>query len=69
MKFKTGDKVKVVSLDNSFINYFNEKILNKILTVYSTFTIYGSQFVRFKEDVSFINAKDLILVNSNLEIE
>lgn len=69
MKFKIGDKVKIVSLDNTFVFNFNEKILNKILTVYSTFTIYDSQFVRFEEDVSFINAKDLILINSNLEIE
>lgn len=69
MKFKTGDKVKIVSLDNIFAFNFDKEILNKILTVYSTFTIYDSQFVRFEEDVSLMNAKDLILVNSNLEIE
>lgn len=70
MEFKTGDKVKIISLDNTFAFHFNkELILNKILTVRSTFTLFDSQFVKFIEDFTFMNAKDLILLNSNLEIE
>lgn len=70
MEFKTGDKVKIISLDNTFAFHFNKELLNKILTVNSTITVFDSHFVRFKEeDVTFMNTKDLILVNNYLEIE
>lgn len=69
MEFKTGDKVKIISLDNTFVFNFNKELLNKIFTVHSTVTVFDSQFVRFKENIHFMNAKDLILINRNLEIE
>jgi len=70
MKFKTGDKVKVVSLNrtkNRFgINYVMKTYLNRVFTIVA---IDGDRV--YFEEVGFSWSKyDLVLVNNNnLEIE
>lgn len=78
MEFKAGDKVKVVSLENS-ISYLTRDhfliFLNKTFTVCGTIISNDSQhdtikrYVIVKENTFYWNDKDLILVNNNLEIE
>ena len=79
MDFKVGDKVKVISVNNSF-GIFSTKetmltFLNKTFTVYNTFIISVplhdtiQYYVTVKENDYYWNIKDLILVNNNLEIE
>ena len=67
MEFKAGDKVKVVSLSNTF-NFTSEglvSLLNKTLTVYAATPSY----VVVEENTYWWSARDLTLVNNNLEIE
>ena len=67
MKFKTGDRVKVISLKNSFI-FVNTEIatcLNKTFTVCAA----TDHSVAFEENAYIWDTKDLILINNNLEIE
>lgn len=73
MKFKIGDKVKVISLNNSFgdcatmeKNYF---FLNKTFTVYDLIHDTKQFYVTVKENIYYWNTKDLILINNRLEIE
>jgi hypothetical protein len=78
MKFKTGDKVKIVSLDNSLPYLTNKEFLtflNKTFTVCHTFTIHdllhgtSQSYVTVEENTYHWNMKDLILINNTLEIE
>ena len=77
MDFKVGDKVKVISLSNTFS--FNSaglvSLLNKTFTVCHTYTIHDlihdikKYYVTVEENTYHWNEKDLILVNNSLEIE
>lgn len=80
MNFKVGDKVKVVSLSNTF--NFNSaglvSLLNKTFTVSDVFVISDVSDIQLKTIVSYVavkensfywDTKDLILINNNLEIE
>jgi hypothetical protein len=78
MKFKTGDKVKVISLNNTFTYLLVNKefitFLNKTFTVRDTFTICDLQnkkhyYIAVEENTYHWNMKDLILINNTLEIE
>ena len=67
MKFKAGDKVKVVSLSNTF-NFMSKSrvsLLNKTLTVYAATPSY----VVVEENTYWWSARDLTLVNNTLEID
>jgi hypothetical protein len=67
MKFKVGDKVKIVSLKNSFIFVDTEiaNCLNKTFTVCAA----TDRSVALEESAYVWNTKDLILINNDLEIE
>ena len=69
MKFKVGDKVKVISLDNSFVNYFNKAVFGYFLN--KTFTVYNAtnSYVTVEENAFTWSNEDLILINNGLEIE
>ena len=67
MNFKTGDKVKVISLSNTF-NFTSEglvSLLNKTFTVCAA----SQSCVTVEENSYYWSVKDLILVNNGLEIE
>jgi len=72
MKFKIGDKVKIISLLDTERRYkldlygYMETCLNKVFTIKDI----EETRVRFEEKPFFSWSKhDLILVNNNLEIE